>query len=321
MKRALLWAALAWFALAACRDGTKDPGLDGRIRLGHLANVTHAQALTGVASGRFAAALGSGIELSPKVFNAGPALVEALYAGEIDMAYVGPSPAINAYVRSSGSAVRLLAGAAVGGARFVVRDASAIARPEDLHRKRLASPQIGNSQDVSLRVWLRRHGLQTSDRGGDVLVLPVANADILALMSRGELDGAWVPEPWAARLVAETPSHTFLDERDLWPDGAFPSTVLIARRAFADAHPDLVGRFLAVHRAETRWHLEHPEEGRAAVNAALAAITRKPLPAATLADAMAHLALTTTVARPALEEMAKAASELGYLPSADLSGF
>lgn len=304
-------------ALAGCRDRSQSPGEPGVLRLGYLPNVTHGQALTGVASGRFASAL-PGITLETAVFGSGPQLVEALFAGEVDLAYLGPSPAMNAFVRSQGRALQLLAGSATGGSRFVVRRDSGIDAPSDLRGKRIGVPQIGNTQDVAMRAWLVKQGLESVDRGGDVAVFPLANADILGLVQRRELDGAWVPEPWAARLIAEADCRTFLDESVASPKR--PVTVLATRRAFAAAQPDLTRAFLAAHRSETRFHQEHPEAAREAVGDAVEALVGKRLPPAVLADAFSHVVPTADLDPAELSSLAGAAFDIGYLPSAEISG-
>lgn len=304
-------------ALPGCRDRSQSPGEPGVLRLGYLPNLTHGQALTGVGSGRFEAAL-PGITLETAVFASGPQLVEALFAGEIDLAYLGPSPAMNAFVRSQGRALQLLAGSATGGSRFVVRRDSGIDAPADLRGKRIGVPQIGNTQDVAMRSWLVKQGLASVDRGGDVALFPLANADILGLVQRKELDGAWVPEPWAARLIAEADCRTFVDESVASPKR--PVTVLAARRAFAAAQPDLTRAFLTAHRTETRWHLEHPKAAEQAVGDAVYELVGKRLPPAVLSDAFGHVVPTAELDPVELNNLALAAFAIGYLPSAEISG-
>lgn len=312
-----LATTLAVVAFAGCRDRSQSPGEPGVLRLGYLPNLTHGQALTGVASGRYAAAL-PGISLETAVFGSGPQLVEALFAGEVDIAYLGPSPAMNAFVRSDGRALQLLAGSATGGSRFVVRRDSGISAPPDLRGKRIGVPQIGNTQDVAMRAWLVTQGLGSADRGGDVAVFPLANADILGLVQRKELDGAWVPEPWAARLIAEADCHTLLDESVESPQR--PVTVLAARRAFAAAQPDLVRAFVAAHRSETTWHQTHPDAARQAVGDAVFELVGKRLPSPVLADAFAHVVPTAELHLDELQRLARAAFDIGYLPKAEISG-
>src|SRR3954468_14670414 len=217
-------------------------GTADEIRLGYFANLTHAPALIGVQEGLFEDELGD-TKLTTQVFNAGPDVVEAIFAGALDAAYIGPSPTINAFGQSDGEAVRIIAGAASGGAQLVVRDG--IDTPDDLKGTTLASPQLGNTQDVALRTWLTSQGLKNSvDGGGDVTVTPTANADVPNLFDSGELDGAWVPEPTASLLVLEHKGHVLVDEKDLWPQGKFVTTQLIVRTDFLNKYPDAVAALL-----------------------------------------------------------------------------
>src|SRR5437588_5074105 len=176
-------------------------GNAGIIRVGAYPNITHSQPMVGKANGWFEEAMGPSVKIEWKTFNAGPAAIEAMFAGAIDMTYVGTNPAIQGYVRSNGEALRILAGATSGGAGLVVRNDSGIQKPEDFHGKKVASPQQGNTQDVALRAWLLAHGLKSIDKGGDVQVMPMANPDQLTLVLKKELDAAWAPEPWATRLI------------------------------------------------------------------------------------------------------------------------
>src|SRR6266542_5857797 len=197
-----------------CRDAAPPPGSDeaAPVRLGFFPNLTHAAALVGLLHGDLARGLAPA-KLDATPFNAGPQAMEALFAGALGACYVGPAPALNGYLRSHGEKLVIVAGAAENGAGLVVRKDAGIAAARDLHGKKLATPQLGNTQDVALRRYLADEGLKTSDRGGDVQVLPLANADILALMKRKQLDGAWVPEPWLTRLLHEAGGTLFIDER------------------------------------------------------------------------------------------------------------
>lgn len=245
------------------------------LRLGYFANVTHAPALIGVAEGLFDDALGD-IDLKAEVFNAGPAAVEALSAGAIDAAYLGPNPAINTFIQSGGLSARVVAGAASGGAALVVRDG--IDSPDDLAGALVASPQLGNTQDVALRSWLADQGFETSTTGsGDVSVTPTDNAQILSLFGKGRLDGAWVPEPWASRLVLEAGAHVLVDEAELWPEGAFPTTVLLVRADFAAQHPEAVGKLIDGHIAAVAWLGENPGRAHGAINNVLEGATGRRL--------------------------------------------
>ena len=209
------------------------------VRLGYFPNVTHAPAILGVEEGLFEAALGDDVTLELVTFNSGTEAIEALFAGAIDLSFIGPNPAINGYSQSDGDALRIVAGTTSGGASLIVRDG--IETIEDLEGATIASPSLGNTQDVALRAWLAEQGYETDTAGGgDVTVRPQDNPDTLAALQSGDLDGAWVPEPWATRLVLEGGGNVFLDESELWPDGQFVTTHLISSTEFLDEHPDVV---------------------------------------------------------------------------------
>jgi len=283
------------------------------IRAGHLPNVTHGQALLGRANGAFEKALAPQARVQWKAFNAGPAVIEALFAGELDIAYVGPSPAITAYVRSRGDALRVIAGAASGGAALVVRADSGIHKPEDFHGKRVASPQFGNTQDIALRDWLGKHGLKPRERGGDVQITPIANPDQLTLFLRKQLDAAWAPDPWAARLVHEAGGKLLVDERNEWPNGQFASTLVIVGRKFLGQHPDLVKRWLEVHVDLTNSINANKAEAKRQINAEIARETGKALSSEVMDDAFTRLDFTIDPVRSSVEVAARRAADLGLL--------
>jgi NitT/TauT family transport system substrate-binding protein len=312
--RALLLVLVALVA-PACRRSA-DPRV---LRLGYFPNLTHTPALTGVASGRFAAALGR-VRLETRVFQAGPEAMEALLSGAIDAAYVGPSPVLNAWTASRGRGLRVIAGAASGGALFVVRPSANIHGAADLHGKRLATPQLGNTQDIALRNYLAQNGLATTDRGGDVTVTALGNPDILTQFRLGQLDGAWVPEPWAARLVAEAGGVALLDERDLWPARIFPTTLLVVTQTYARDAPENVRALLRAHLAEVAHLREASDEARAETNRALAHIVGRPLPEPIVRAAWAHIDFTTDPMEAGLARDARAAHELHFLRSDDVGG-
>ncbi len=306
-RRRLTATLLAALLLPACGGGTGEPTL----RLGYFPNITHATALVGVEEGIFARNLGA-TKLETFTFNAGPAAIEALLSGSLDASYIGPNPAINGYVKSRGDAVRIVAGATSGGAFLVVRpevDAAA-----DLRGKQVASPQLGGTQDVALRTWLKEQGLTTDTAGGgDVSVVPQENAQTLERFRSGELAGAWVPEPWASRLVLEGGGKVLIDERDLWPGGQYTTTVLLVRREFLASHPDRVEALLRGHVEATRWIGEHKDDARARVNAALEKLTGKRLGDELLTRAFASLTFTTDPQMKSLEQSAADAAALGLL--------
>jgi len=283
------------------------------IRVGAFPNITHPQAMVGKSNHWFEKALGPQVKIEWKSFNAGPSAIEALFAGAIDLTYIGPNPAISGYVRSNGEALRIVAGATSGGAALVVRRDSGIQKPEDFHGKRVASPQMGNTQDVALRAWLIAHGMKSTDKGGDVQVIPLANPDQLTLFLKKELDAAWAPEPWATRLIQEGNGRLFLDERTLWPGGNFITAHLVVRTQFLKEHPDLVKSWLRAHVELTDWINEHLPEAKGLLNQQIAKETGKALPDGVLDEAFGRMRATYDPLRPSLLNAAKSAFEAGYL--------
>ncbi|MCE4027008.1 ABC transporter substrate-binding protein [Microbacterium sp. Au-Mic1] len=291
---ALTSLGLAMAMLAGCTSGQAAAADKGEkldtLRLGYFATVTHAPALVGVEKGFLQKELGT-TALKTEVFNAGPAAIEALSAGAIDAAYIGPNPAINTFIKSGGASARVIAGATSGGASLVVRDG--ITSTADLKGKTLATPQLGNTQDVALRTWLDSKGLKTSvTGGGDVTITPTENAQTLTLFKDGKLDGAWLPEPWASRLVVEAGAHVLQDERDLWPGGKFPTTVLLVSTDFADKHPDAVKELVAGHLDSLDWIAKNPTELGGVVNSALQKATGKPLADEVLTKSLANVSFS-----------------------------
>jgi NitT/TauT family transport system substrate-binding protein len=279
------------------------------VRIGYFANITHAQALVGKANGTFEKKVGRRIDW--KIFNAGPTAMESLLSGAIDVAYVGPNPALNAYVRSGGTALRIVAGAASGGASLVVQKDGAIRSVADLKGKRIATPEYGNTQDIALRYWLKEQGLKP---GRDLQVMPVKNAEILDLFMQKKIAAAWVPEPWVSRLLHEAGGRIFLDERNIWPGGKFPTAVLVARADYLNANRDVVSRILEAHLESTIWINAQPAKAKKLVNAELAKVTRKPMNDSVLNDSFSRLLITHDPSRSALLTSARRANELGFLP-------
>jgi NitT/TauT family transport system substrate-binding protein len=283
------------------------------LRVGYFPNITHAQALVGRAGGQFDNALGPGVQIEWKAFNAGPSAIEAMFANAIDLTYVGPNPTVTGYVRSQGDAIRVIAGAASGGASLVVRQGAGIQKPADFHGKKVATPQQGNSQDVALRTWLRANSLKAREKGGDVQVLPITNADQFTLFLKGQLDAAWAPEPWAARLVHEAGGRIFLDERDLWPNHEFVSANLVIRPKFLKEHPDVARNFLRAHVDLTDWINKNPAQAKQIMNQQLQKETGKPLAPDVLDDAFSRMAVTYDPIRSSLLKSTQQAFEEGFL--------
>ena len=316
------WAAVLWGLIFGLVTVAQAQGNSTVMRVGAFPNITHPQAMVGKANGWFEKAMGPQVKVEWKIFNAGPSAIEALFADAIDMTYVGPNPAINGYVRSNGEALRVVAGATSGGAALVVRKDAGIQKAEDFHGKRVASPQLGNTQDVALRAWLKAYGFKTNDKGGDVQIVPIANPDQLTLFLKRDLDAAWAPEPWASRLVHEGNGRVFLDERELWPKGQFVAAQLIARTKFLKAHPDVVKNWIRAHVELTDWINEHPQEAKQILNRQLQKETGKALSPEVLDESWGRMQATYDPLRAALQRTARAAFEAGFLGRhlPDLSG-
>src|ERR671922_584820 len=246
------------------------------LRIGYFPNINHAQAVIGLGRGDFQKALGDNVEVKTQIFNAGPSAMEALFANQIDVTYIGPGPTINGYVRSDGEALRIISGAASGGAVFVVRNDSGINSPQDLANKKFATPELGNTQDIALRNYLLDNGLNTKENGGNVEVLTVKNPDIVTLFLTKQIDGAWVPEPWGETLIKEGGGKIFVDERDLWPpEGKFVTANIIVRTDYLQNNPDVIKKLLEAHINETNWINSNKTAAIAPFNVELEKLTGK----------------------------------------------
>ena len=292
------------------------------LKIGYFPNINHAQAVIGIGNGDFQKTLGDDIEIKTFLFNAGPSAIEALLAKQVDVAYIGPNPAINGYVVSEGKSLKIIGGASSGGAIFVVRNDSGINSVKDFAGKKFASPQLGNTQDVALRKYLLDNGYKTKDKGGNVEILPVKNPDILTLLLKKEIDGAWVPEPWGEKLIKEGNSRLFLDERTLWPDGKFVTANIIVNPEYLQQNPDVIRKLLAAHVNETQWINSHKEEALTTFNTQLKSLTGQTIPEDQLTEAFSRLELTNDPIKQSLFKSAKDAFSVGFLGKTepDLSG-
>lgn len=289
------------------------------LRLGYFPNVNHAQAVIGYGNGDYQAALGQ-IRLERQIFNAGPSAIEALFADRVDCTYVGPNPAINGYLQSEGS-LKVVAGASSGGAVFVVRNGAGINSDSDFADKRLASPQLGNTQDVALRKYLQERGYDIRVTGGSPEIFPAKPADIVVLMSKGELDGAWVPEPWGARLVREAGARIFLDERDLWQGGKFSSALVACRTGYLEDNSDTVKKLIMAHIEMTAWINGNPNDAIAAFNNGIEELLGARLNEDDLRESLSRMEFTYDPLQATVEQSAQDAYELGLLAKEpDLSG-
>ncbi|HYN92592.1 MAG TPA: ABC transporter substrate-binding protein [Pilimelia sp.] len=310
-------------ATAACGGGgDADTGGSASepvtLRLGYFPNLTHAPALVGVQNKIFEEKLGDGVELKTTTFNAGPAAVEALFSEGLDATYIGPNPTVNAHSVSKGEAVRVVAGAASGGVALVVKPG--INSVADLKGKKIATPQLGNTQDVALRYHLKKNGLNaTKEGGGDVSVVPQENAQTIETFGSGAIDGAWVPEPFVSRLV-NAGGKVLIDERDLWPDRRFVITNLIVRAEFAKEHPEVVQKLVDGHVAAVAFVNDKPAEAQQAVSEHIGAVTGKPLDLKLAEQAWKTIEFTTDPVASSLKAGLDHAVEVGLTKPVDLKG-
>lgn len=303
--------------LAACGNSSStaasNPNTPVTVHLGYFPNITHAAALVGVARGTFAKAIGKNTLDASKTFNAGPALMEALTAGDIDIGYVGPSPAINTYVKTHGDALRIIAGASSGGVSLVVRPGANIKSASDLQGKKVADPQAGGTQDISLRHYLQDHNLKSTDKGGNVQIIPTDNSTILNEFKAGQIDAAWVPEPWVSRLVNEAKGTVLVDERTLWPNNQFATTIVVARKAFLDQHPDIVKEFLQAHVETIQYLNSNPVQAQQIANDQLKKLSGKALSSAVVKQSFSDLSITYDPLVSTVLQASNNAYALGYL--------
>ena len=289
------------------------------LKLGYFPNITHAPALVGVNKKLFDEKLGAGTKLETKTFNAGPNAIEALLSGAIDATYIGPNPAINGWSKSKGEALKIIAGSTSGGAGLVVKEG--INSPADLKGKKIATPQLGNTQDVALRAWLKQNGLNAdTSGGGDLSVLPQDNATAIQAFTQGTIDGAWVPEPNFSKLVIEQKAKVLVDEKTLWPNQEFVTTHLIVSQKFLKEYPGTVKKLVEGHIASVEYIKANDADAQKAANAQLEALTSKPLKDEILKAAFANLKFTYDPIAPSLYTSAKHAEEVGLLDPVDLKG-
>jgi len=284
------------------------------LRVGHFPNITHAQGLVAHALSRqgkgwFESRL-PGVSIDWFVYNAGPGAMEAILAKSIDLTYVGPNPAINAYAKSRGEEVRLVAGAATGGSALVVQRGSGLKKASDFRGKKIATPQFGNTQDVAARSWLMAGGLRISQTGGDALVVPTANPDQLLLFRQKQLDGVWTVEPWVSLLETQADGEALIEEHDAI------TTVLVARADFLNTSRDLVRKFVAAHEELTEWITNNPTEAQHLVRAELIAETRANVSEELIGRAWRRIAWTHDVPRAALDKLVTSAQSVGFLRGA-----
>lgn len=321
IRLALLSVVLS-LILAGCGSGSSNSNGTVTLNLGYFPNLTHAVALVGVGNGTFQKDLGSGVNLQTKTFNAGPTEIQALLAGSIDIAFVGPSPAISGYTQSHNTALKVIAGASSAGVEFVVQGNEKINSPADLAGKKIADPQKGGTQDVALRTYLAQNGLKSSDDGGNVQIISTDNASILTLFKTGRIDGAWMPEPWATRLVVEGKGRVFLNESSLWPDGQFATTIVVVRQAFYNAYPNVVKRFLQADVETVQYIKSNLTQAEQIANTQIKKITGSATQATELSLAFQDLQVTYDPLASTINVQADRSYSLGFVQSKpDLADF
>ncbi|PVE25470.1 aliphatic sulfonate ABC transporter substrate-binding protein [Microvirga sp. KLBC 81] len=289
------------------------------VRVGHFPNITHVQALVARAFERqgrnwFRDRLGQDVKIEWYTYNAGPSAMEAIFANSLDLTYVGPNPALNAYARSRGDEVRVIAGAVNGGSALVVRPDADLTKPADFRGKRIATPQFGNTQDVAARAWLVAGGLRITQTGGDAQVLPTSNPDQLSLFQNKQLDAVWTVEPWVSRLESEAGGKILVEEKDAI------TTVLVSSASFLSKNRDLVRNFVAAHRELTEWIKQNPEEAQRLAREELQTSFRVDMAPELVARAWSRMNITSDVKRDAFQAFMTSAQKVGFMRGApDLS--
>lgn len=302
--------------LTACgtQNGSANSGAnkDTEVRIGYFPNITHSQALIGKANGSFQKAIGDSNKIEWKQFNAGPAEIEALFAGAVDIGYIGPGPAINGYTKSKGD-ITIIAGATNAGAILVSRKDLPIKHVKELSGKKVAVPQFGNTQDLSLRNLLQANDLKDTTKGGTVEVRQANNPDIKTLLDKGEIDAALVPEPWGSTLVKDIQANVVLDYNQVWREGNYTTAVVVVRTQFLEDHPDIVENFLKNHVELTNYINKNKEEAKQTVNAQITELTKKPLSKEILDAAFDRLTITHNPEKDSILELVTLSVNTGFI--------
>ena len=292
---------------------SSDISHENKIRIAYFPNIGHAVPIVGIEKGFFEKSIGNQTKIETRVFDSGPQAIEALFANSIDVAYVGPGPAINGFLNSENHNVKILAGAASGGASFIVHPNSEINSVSDFAGKKIAAPQIGNTQDVSLRHYLSENGLKPAEKGGSVIVYNISNPDIYILFVKGEIDGAWVAEPWATILETELGGKRLFHEEELWPDNEFASVLLIGNVDYIEKNPTIISNFLNSHHDTVIWINQHPIETRNVFNDFLNSHLGQSLSDDVVDIALSNLVITADPLPNSIFSFAERADALGYL--------
>lgn len=292
---------------------SSDTTPENKIRIAYFPNIGHAIPIVGIEKGFFEESIGDQTKIETRVFDSGPQAIESLFANSIDLAYVGPGPAINGFLNSNNHNVKILAGAASGGASFIVHPNSEINSVSDFAGKKIATPQIGNTQDVSLRHYLSENGLKSAEKGGSVIVYNISNPDIYTLFVKGDIDGAWVPEPWATILETELDGKRLFHEEELWPNKEFASVLLIANTDYVEKNPIIIANFLQSHHETVTWINTNPVETRIVFNDFLNSYLGQSLSDDVVDIALSNIVITADPLHNSIFSFAERADALGYL--------
>ena len=292
------------------------------LRIAYFPNIGHAIPIIGIEKGFFAEKISTDTKIETRVFDSGPQVIESLFANSVDVAYVGPGPAINGFLNSENKNIQILAGAASGGASFIVHPNSEINSASDFVGKKIAAPQIGNTQDVSLRHYLSENNLKPAEKGGSVIVYNISNPDIYTLFVKGDIDGAWVAEPWATILEIELGGDRLFFEEDLWPNKQFASVLLIANIDYVEKNPEIISDFLISHHEIVKWINDNPVETRIVFNTFLKSHLGQSLSDNVVDISLSNLKITSDPVKDSVYSFAEKANVLGYLGrnGYDLSG-
>jgi len=286
---------------------------ENKIRVAFFPSIVHAVPIVGIENQTFANNLGDDMEIEIKVFDSGPQVIESIFSNSVDVAYVGPGPVINGFLKSDGNDLKILAGAANGGASFIIQKDSGLDSIENFSGKRVAAPQISNTQDVSLRHYLAENGLKSAEKGGDVFVLNISNPDIYTLFAKGDIDGAWVPEPWATMLVEELNGVRLFDENQFWPGNQFSSVLLIGRADYIEKNPDIVKKWINANKKTADWINQNPEDSKTLYNDFMKSHMGKTLPEKIVEESFSYIIITSEPLQNSVYIFAERADSLGYL--------
>ena len=292
---------------------SNDTTHENKIRIAYFPNIGHAVPIVGMEKGFFESSIGEQVTIETRVFDSGPQAIESLFANSVDLAYVGPGPAITGFLNSENHNVKILAGAASGGASFIVHPDSEISSASDFAGKKIAAPQIGNTQDISLRHYLSENGLKPAEKGGSVIVYNIPNPDVFTLFVKGDIDGAWVAEPWATILETELGGKRLFHEEELWPDKTFASVLLIGNANYVEKNQKLVSDFLTSHQETVIWINQNPVETRIIFNDFLKSHLGQPLSDEVVDIALSNLVISDDPQSDSVHSIAKKADALGYL--------